>query len=660
MRRRIIELLGPIFFKEVVDIARRRRYYLSRVLYGLALLVVLVLVWLEASSYGRRMSSINAMAMTANMLFQAASMVQYAAVFLFVPLFVCGVIAGEREERTLELLFMSHLSDREIVLGKLASRVAAMACLILCGLPVMSIIMLQGGVAPESLWRVVAATLLAILFAGAHAVYFSVTTSGPLEALVRTYWWLGVWLVGVPLLGAGILDALRPAPWLIAFAALLFVNPGGAFVVAVDGYTYNFMAAYLGRWFFPLTFVLPAAWSVFLLWRAIRRLRATPVPALQRTNALLGHLWRKLPWPQVMNWRNATSRTIWFGHVVLNPMWLRARLMRIYDRSGHIGVIQWAGWAIALLTVVFLAVTSPRDIDDEECSMAFLGTAWAAVGLLTALIAGTSLVGDRRRGFLELVLVTPLTGREVVDGTFLAIWEHMRRLFWLPWALGLFFFLTGASPLAGVLASLITATLFGALLAWHGVACSLAARTVPAALTATFLFPVVTLGATALLIGIFEEVHGPVFWILCPVFLVAGWLWTRRHLNVASVASFLTALHLVLAGLAVCWTFDGRRDEFPLAAMHPGFLVIAVLDDRPEHWFRGGGRDWYMILPCYWAALGLNLVLARRWLIRHFDRLVERIDESGAAESADKDDAMIWPAARTEALRQLTSTKMGR
>ena len=33
-----------------------------------------------------------------------------------------------------------------------------------------------------------AATLLAILFAGAHAIYFSAITRSPTGALVRTYW----------------------------------------------------------------------------------------------------------------------------------------------------------------------------------------------------------------------------------------------------------------------------------------------------------------------------------------------------------------------------------------------------------------------------------------------------------------------------------------
>jgi hypothetical protein len=60
--------------------------------------------------------------------------------------------------------------------------------------------------------------------------------------------------------------------------------------------------------------------------------------------------------------------------------------------------------------------------------------------------------------------------------------------------------------------------------------------------------------------------------------------------------------------------------------MQPGFLVVALLDDHPEHWFRSRGTPlaWPLILPAYWLAVVANIVWARRWLIRHFDKLAER------------------------------------
>jgi ABC-type transport system involved in multi-copper enzyme maturation permease subunit len=650
MLRHLAALFGPIFIKEVVEIARRSRYYISRVLYALVLLIVLALVWEELSRYRRyRALTVNEMARIAQDMFVAASIVQYVAVFLFVPMFVCGAIAGEREERTLDLLFATHLSDREIVLGKLGSRVAALASLILCGLPVLSLFLLFGGIDPESLWRVLATTLLAILFTGAHAIYFSVTTTSTLEALVRTYWWLAVGILGLPLLcGVAFDDAPR---WLVmrVFSVLAFVNPVGPFAIGLEGSFHDTMVRFFGPWFFPATFVVPAAWSVFLLWRAVVRLRQTPAPILEwaKRFRVVRRIWQWWNRPEAVARRARVAHRAWLGRAlqhpfwlrvrlslihnaarnlgaVQNPLWLRARLAPVYDRTGHIGLIQWGGTAFVVILLILVAIFDNREIGDEEMSMGVVGMTWAAVGALAALFAGTSLVGDRRRGFLELVLVTPLSGRDILDGTFLAIWEHVRPLFVLAWLLALFFCLTGASLPWGAAASCITATLFCGLIVWHGIACSVAARTIPGALMGTFLFPLIVLAGTGLLVGIFEHRHGPVLWVLCPVFLVASWYCARRWFSVASLASYFTAVHLALAALVSFWTFDGLHDEYPLIAMHPCVLVVALLDDNVQNWFRHMGWPWYAILPGYWLALIVNVIWLRRWLIRHFDRLAER------------------------------------
>jgi hypothetical protein len=217
-----------------------------------------------------------------------------------------------------------------------------------------------------------------------------------------------------------------------------------------------------------------------------------------------------------------------------------------------------------------------------------------------------------------------MSGRQIVDGTFGAVWEHIRRIYWLPWVLGVLFTLSGASLPHGVLFSLMTATLFGALMIWHGIACSLTARTLPAALVATLILPLTVLAGTPLLIGLLEDEHGPPLAVLSIGLLVFSWFWIKRQLNVASVTCLLTSGHLVIALFFTLWTYDGRTDEYPVAAMHPGYLTIITLDDRPSRWFRGPGKHWITILPCYWTALIINLWVVRAWLIHSFDRLAGR------------------------------------
>src|SRR5438094_417338 len=63
--------------------------------------------------------------------------------------YTAGAISEEKEHRTLEYLLATDLRNREIVLGKLASRLANLALLVVAGLPVLSLLQFLGGVDPD-------------------------------------------------------------------------------------------------------------------------------------------------------------------------------------------------------------------------------------------------------------------------------------------------------------------------------------------------------------------------------------------------------------------------------------------------------------------------------------------------------------------------------
>jgi ABC-type transport system involved in multi-copper enzyme maturation permease subunit len=629
-------VMGPIFAKEMVEMARRKRYYFNRVLYGGVLLFALFVIW---DSYRWRMHHANMqayrlMARMAEDLFLAVSWVQLGAVFLFVPVFLCGVIAVEREERTLDLLFTTSLTDREIVLGKLLSRATALVLLIVCALPVLSLIMLFGGIDPQALGRALAATLVAILYAGAHAIYFSVTTKSPLGALVRAYWWMALWLCGVPmtvfLLVTAIYRYRTPGPFgMYCLGSLPFLNPIGAFTVAVVTPLYNQMAGLLGSWFFPLTFVIPASWSLLLIHRAVRRLRREPTPSVfaRLPSARLAFADPEERKRAEVQRRHQVGRT-WLGVRVRNPFWLRARRARVYDREGYVGRIQWAAWLVALFFIGLIAVTHPRALGEREASLAFLAPTWLVVAGFLALLSGMSLVGDRRRGFLDLVLTTPLTGREIFDGTMLGVWQHFRRIYWLPWALGLFLCLTTATFPGWFLASTLMATLFGAVLLVHGTVCALVCRTMTPALILTFLFPVFAFIGTLLLVPIFEHATGAVVLFLALVVRVATTFGVRWRVTPAVVVCHLLATHFLLGTLFTCWAWQGGRGSADaLATFHPAYWLMSLLTRRPGQALPDH-VDWFTVFAYYLAALAVNFLWARWWAIRNFDRLVGRLDRT--------------------------------
>jgi hypothetical protein len=122
---------------------------------------------------------------------------------------------------------------------------------------------------------------------------------------------------------------------------------------------------------------------------------------------------------------------------------------------------------------------------------------------------------------------------------------------------------------------------------------------------------------------------------LSALFLVVSFLWVRRRISAASVGCYFMSVHLALASLATCWTITGQREEYPIALMNAAYMTIRPLDGDPVTWFPGWPSfDWqYKPLECYWICLLINFVWARRWLIRHFERLVERTHESSLPAS---------------------------
>jgi hypothetical protein len=406
------------------------------------------------------------------------------------------------------------------------------------------------------------------------------------------------------------------------------MNPIAPFVAALEVFTYNRMASYAGPWFYPLAFIIPVCLSLALLWRAVVRLRLPPSPfalflkRLSPVRAVRGGL-AGVAGALAVPFRALQTPARW----IRNPFWLRARQARVYDREGYIGRIQWLSWFAAAFFLGLILALHHRELSRDHTCITFLVIGWLIVIMLTVILAGTSLVGERRRGFLDLVLMSPLSPREIIDGTLLAVWQHVRRSYCLVLVLSLLFALTEAATPGALLCSLLTATLFCALTGLYGVLFSLPAKTIPGALVPTFVFPVLMNLGVVFLMPTFREASGPALWILSACAFIGASLWVRRRVSVASVSVFLIAMHLAVTAVAVCWTWQkGNHWEYPIAAAHAGHLAFAPLGSRGlGKWFYGIDNE-ALMLTCYWIAVIANFAWARWWAIRNFERLVERTD----------------------------------
>jgi ABC-type transport system involved in multi-copper enzyme maturation permease subunit len=189
-------LVGPLFYYELVRLARKGRSTVLRCAYALTLLAALFLaynarfpeydLWSPSLLPAKPQSALELSRLAQGFVY-AILRVQTLAVFVLAPVYIGSAIAEERERGTLDLLRMTHLSAREVVLGKLAARVVHLGGVLLAGLPLLALTQIWGGVDFRLLLMAFLASGLNLLSVGAVCVVQSAMFRSTRMAIFASY-----------------------------------------------------------------------------------------------------------------------------------------------------------------------------------------------------------------------------------------------------------------------------------------------------------------------------------------------------------------------------------------------------------------------------------------------------------------------------------------
>jgi hypothetical protein len=191
-----------------------------------------------------------------------------------VPVFVAGVIAGERERRTLGDLLTTRLTSAEIVLGKLAAGLVQYFGCLATGFPIVGLLPLLGGVGPHLILLAYAGTASTAVFLSGLSLLVSIHSPRAGQAVRATIGleivWLGLPYVGLLIASAwpGLWRSVRPInDWLLAS------TPTGAWLFAggarVGGKGFASIFWMIGLQLAAGTLLI--GWTVALLRRASQR-----------------------------------------------------------------------------------------------------------------------------------------------------------------------------------------------------------------------------------------------------------------------------------------------------------------------------------------------------------------------------------------------------
>jgi ABC-type transport system involved in multi-copper enzyme maturation permease subunit len=187
--------VGPLFHYELVRLARKGHGTLLRCIYVLAVFLALGVVYY--SHFPGYSLLIDPFAVPtvppedytrlSEDFVLAVLLTQSIVTLVAGPAYAAGALVEERNRGELDLLFASHLTDREVVLGKLAARSVHLGAILLTGLPVLAMTLVWGGVDVWLLLVAFVVTGLNLVVIAAAGVYCSARARTPADAMTAAY-----------------------------------------------------------------------------------------------------------------------------------------------------------------------------------------------------------------------------------------------------------------------------------------------------------------------------------------------------------------------------------------------------------------------------------------------------------------------------------------
>ena len=232
---------NPILLRVVEAGGKRRRDLFVRCGY-LGILIVVVLFAILTSNAGS--GSLGELAKISARMFQHMSYLQLGLVALLAPIFTAGAITQEKDSQTYDILLSTPLTNGQIVLGSLLSRLFFVIALLISGIPIFSITQIFGGVAINSIVMSFLIAAATTFVTGALAMAIATFKVGTRRTIFSFYMFIVVYLVGLYLGYSGVTSAFGAAGSLMAFLVWIYFS---ALVLVFGAEVAKVTAARAGR-----------------------------------------------------------------------------------------------------------------------------------------------------------------------------------------------------------------------------------------------------------------------------------------------------------------------------------------------------------------------------------------------------------------------------
>ncbi|MCG3125468.1 MAG: hypothetical protein CHACPFDD_00291 [Phycisphaerae bacterium] len=412
---------NPILVRVVSAGGKRKRHLAVRTAYLGILFVFLVL----SQTIGEPGTpSLAALAKHSSRVFMQVSFVQLALMCLIAPVFTAGAITQEKDSNTFNILLSTPLSDGQIVLGTLLSRLYFVWMLLLSGLPIFCITMIYGGVTMPEVFESFGLAATTAFITGSLAIAISMMKVGTQRTIFSFFLGIALYLLVVGALARAPVTWIAEAKvgttlnvkmsWLAPFHPFLSL-------LVVTGQTPAPSYAEVQHYTWPWPWLLSSPHYAYMLATTlgsialiigshfnVRRTASQSDSSLvQRvlarfTHAPIGEVRRKprRVWNNPIAWREAATRGSAAG---------RSRL-------------RWAFLVVAVAAAFGLLIafeTGWQSWSTTQIRAALTALVWIELAIILLVVTNTAastLTRERDAGTIDLLLATPLTSKYIGAG----------------------------------------------------------------------------------------------------------------------------------------------------------------------------------------------------------------------------------------------------
>jgi ABC-type transport system involved in multi-copper enzyme maturation permease subunit len=524
--------LGPLFSKELRATARRKRTYLLRFLYLLALLMVLLMVYAANNSDYRYTSVAQRAQKNAEMgmyFFATFCMFTMIAMALIGPILTATAVNSERLHKTLPVLLMTPITAWQIISGKLFSRLLIAITLLSLSLPVLAVVRLLGGVEAEQVIASISICLVTVIVGASVALFLSTLMNRAYVVILLAYAFIAFIWMFIPFVTVLIISITRldrtgkQFEVMMMQVAGLWELPANMVMVAIPEAR---SPGFLPWWASCLVWLAFSAflvfWSSLLLRRMARKeqegggrpstpylpsnlptlatLPPLPPPAMEATAGpsapppLPSAQPALIVPPAILPYRASfqpqpkPERTISDNPVLWRE--LRRPLMTRRWQAVLSTVI-----VLVLLIGIYLLLLASRygsnsALGEADTQIGFAFVFCAILNILFCIVSATAIAQEKESDTWTLLLATPLKSSQIVTGKLIGL---ARRMLWpciLITAHFLLFTLTGVISFTSLV--IVLYLIFTTNIIWlaTGLYLSLRCKTVTMAIIYNLLGPV--------------------------------------------------------------------------------------------------------------------------------------------------------------------------